>query len=49
MKLFIHACVTLQCFNFKERMNLKCLLSTSIASAIIAVERLLEEMRLIHI
>ena len=49
MKLFIHARVTLEYFNFKERMNLKGLLSTFIASAITAVERLLEEMRSIRI
>ena len=49
MKLFIHACVILEYFNFKREMNLKGSLPTSIASAITAVERLLEEMRSIHI
>ena len=36
--LFIHARVTLKYFNFKERMDLKGLVSTSIASAITAAE-----------
>ena len=50
MKLFIHARVTLKYFNFKRENEFKGLLSTSIAySATTAIERLLEEMRLIHI
>ena len=51
MKLFIHARVTLEYFNFDQKgeMNLKDLLSTSIASVITSVKRLLEEMRLIYI
>ena len=49
MKLFIHARVTLKYFNFKREDEFKSLLSTSIASAITAVKRQLEEMRSIHI
>ena len=49
--LFIHAHVTLEYFNFKRENGFKRfnLLSTSIASAITAAERLLEEMGGIHI
>ena len=46
--LFIHAHVTLEYFNFKEENEFKGLLFTSIASAT-ASERLLEEMKVIHI
>ena len=44
--LFTHAHVTL---TSKERIDLKGLLSTSIAAAITAAERLLKEMGTIHI
>ena len=47
--LFIHAHVTLEYLTSKGRMDLKGLLPTSIASAITAAERLLEEMGAIHI
>ena len=45
MKLFIHACVTLEYFNFKREKEFKRLLPTSIASVVTAVEQLLKEMR----
>ena len=47
--VFIHAHVILEYLTLIGRMNLKGLLSTSIASAITAIKRLLEEMRSIHI
>ena len=47
--VFIHAHVTLEYLTLKGRMNLKGLLSTSIASAITAIKLVLEEMRSIHI
>ena len=47
--VFIHAHVILEYLTLIGRMNLKGLLSTSITSAITAIERLLEEMRSIHI
>ena len=47
--LFIHACVTLEYFNFKREIEFKGLLSISIASAMTTAEQLLEEMNSIHI
>ena len=50
MKLFIHPRVTLEYFNFKRENEFeRFVVYTFIASAITAVERLLEVMRSIHI
>ena len=47
--LFIHAHVTMEYFNCKKENEFKGLLFTSIASVVTTTERLLEEMKAIHI